>query len=88
MSTLNQAIEELLSSYHQLNGVLVEELLEVPSPLEFSKFIHRGQPFVVRGAVSDWPAVQQWTTELLESVMANRMVQIAITPSGLVRLMV
>lgn len=81
MLSLDQAIEELLLSYQELNRNHVEELLQVPSPLEFMRFVRKGRPFVVRGAILDWPAVQ-WTVEFLESTMAGKPVKVAITPSG------
>lgn len=82
MQSFDQAIEELILNYQQLNGNHVEELLEVPSHLEFMRYVHKGRPFVVKGAVGDWPAVQ-WTDEFLENAMAEKKVKVAVTPSGL-----
>lgn len=75
------AMEELISTYHELNGSNVDELAELPTPLEFMQYVRRGRPFVIRGAVSEWPAMQ-WTVEYLENEMKGCRVQIAMTPSG------
>lgn len=84
ISSMHVAMEELISTYHELNGSHVDELAELPTPLEFMQYVRRGRPFVVRGAVSEWPAMQ-WTIQYLESEMKGSRVQIAMTPSGLVR---
>lgn len=76
-------MKELLSTYHELNGSVVEELHEPPTPLEFMKFVHKGRPFVVRGGVSNWPAMQ-WTVEYLMERMGKTAIQVAVTPEGLV----
>lgn len=78
---IDEAVEDLLSDYHELNGSVITELSETPSPLEFMRFVKKGQPFVVRGAVLDWPAIQ-WTVESLENIMRDTAVHVATTPSG------
>lgn len=78
---IDDAIRELLITYQELNGSVVEELHEHPTPLEFMRYVHRGRPFVVRGGVSDWPALQ-WTIEYLKQTMGDTMIQVAVTPSG------
>lgn len=84
ISTIYTAMEELIATYHELNGSHVDELAEIPTPLEFMQYVRRGRPFVIRGAVSEWPAMQ-WTPEYLENEMKGSRVQIAMTPSGLVK---
>ena len=83
-SSMETAMEELISTYHELNGSHVDELAELPTPLEFMQYVRRGRPLVIRGAVSEWPAMQ-WTAEYLETEMRGSRVQIAMTPSGFVR---
>lgn len=78
---LHASIEELISSYHELNPAFVEELTEAPSPLEFMRYVSRNTPFVVRGGVSHWPAMS-WTMKHLEELMGDASVEVAITPSG------
>ncbi|MCJ1427013.1 hypothetical protein MMC29_004916 [Sticta canariensis] len=80
-SSMETAMEELISTYHELNGSHVDELAELPTPLEFMQYVRRGRPLVIRGAVSEWPAMQ-WTAEYLETEMTGSRVQIAVTPSG------
>ena len=82
-SDLDDAVRELLATYQELNGSIVEELHEHPTPLEFMRYVHKGRPFVVRGGVSDWPAMQ-WTIEYLKQIMGKTTIQVAVTPSGLV----
>ena len=80
-SVIENAVRELLSTYHDLNGSVVEELGEPPTPLEFMKFVHKGRPFVIRGGILDWPAMQ-WTVEYLKETMGETAIQVAVTPSG------
>ena len=80
---LHKAIEELITTYHELNGSHVAELTEVPSPIEFMQYVRRGRPCVIRGAASEWPATN-WTVEYLENKMKGSYIQVAITPLGCV----
>ena len=80
-SRLDEAVKELLVTYQALNGSVVEELYEHPTPLEFMRYVHKGRPFVVRGGISDWPALQ-WTIEYLKRTMGKTAIQVAVTPSG------
>lgn len=80
---LDDAVKELLVTYQELNGSVVKELHEHPTPLEFMRYVNKGRPFVVRGGVSDWPATQ-WTIEHLKKMMGETAIQVAVTPSGLV----
>jgi jumonji domain-containing protein 7 len=46
-------IRVLLESYNELNSSYITELDEIPSPLEFMRFVSLNRPFVVRGGASD-----------------------------------
>ncbi len=83
--SVDEALVEMLAAYHELNGAQADELDEVPSPLEFMRYVAKKQPFVVRQAASKWPAVRLWNAEYLKRVVGNALVKVAITPSGLVR---
>lgn len=80
---VHNAIEELITTYQELNGNQVAELTEVPSPIEFMQYVRRGRPCVIRGAASEWPATN-WTVEYLENKMKGNHIQVAITPLGCV----
>ena len=75
-------IIELLASYNELNGSVVEELDEEPSPLEFMRYVARNTPFVVRRAASGWTACQTWNVEYLQHVLEHETVNVAVTPQG------
>lgn len=79
---LEDAVKELIITYQELNGSTVEELHEAPTPLEFMRYVHKGRPFVIRGAVSHWPAATLWNVEYLKRVMGETAIQVAVTPSG------
>lgn len=81
--SVNAAIEEFILTYHELNGNHVDELSELPSPLEFLQYVRRARPFVVRRGVAEWPAMR-WTVEHLENELKGSRVQVAMTPSGFV----
>ncbi|MCJ1256106.1 hypothetical protein MMC24_003926 [Lignoscripta atroalba] len=63
---MNAAIEHLISSYHELNSSLIDNLTEEPSPLEFMS----------------WPAVQKWDVQYLKAVLSDKAITVALTPDG------
>ena len=79
---MNDPVVNVITSYHELNASVVEELIEEPSPLEFMRYVARNRPFVVRGAASDWDAVKQWDAKYLREAMHGQSVEVAITPLG------
>ncbi|KAI4284848.1 MAG: hypothetical protein L6R38_001113 [Xanthoria sp. 2 TBL-2021] len=78
----DDAIVELLTSYHELNGSHVDELETAPSPLLFMQYIAKNRPFVLRGGAASWPATSLWDPGYLGMKMGNSSVKVAITPSG------
>ncbi|KAL8852377.1 MAG: hypothetical protein Q9221_002761 [Calogaya cf. arnoldii] len=81
-TSTDDAIVELLTSYHELNGGHVDELEEPPSPLVFMQYIAKNRPFVLRGGGNNWPATSLWDPEYLSMKMGNSRVKVAVTPSG------
>lgn len=77
-------IAELITTYHELNSSVVEELAEEPSPLEFMRYVARNTPFVVRGGARDWQATKTWNVEYLTRFLHGHNVNVAVTPLGLV----
>ncbi|TVY84234.1 JmjC domain-containing protein [Lachnellula suecica] len=75
-------IAELLTTYNELNSSSIDELLEVPSPLEFMRYVARNRPFVVRGGASDWKATRTWDLASLKERMGGMGVNVAVTPKG------
>lgn len=75
-------IADLISTYHELNAPIVDELYEEPSALEFMRYVAKNRPFVVRGGAKSWKACEAWNAEYLAKVMKDEDVQVAITPYG------
>ena len=80
----NAALHQLLSTFNDLNGAVIEELTDEPSPLDFMRFVSRNTPFVVRGAASTWKASQEWNSAYLISALRGQFVNVAVTPFGCV----
>lgn len=80
----SDTIAELITTYHELNSSVVEELTEEPSPLEFMRYVARNTPFVVRGGARDWQATKTWNVEYLTQFLKDHNVNVAVTPLGLV----
>ena len=77
---LHAATEELIRSYHEVNGPIDE----VKGSITFEnllKHIRLNRPLVVRGGCSNWRAMQ-WNVAYLRSKMGDRSVKVAETPSG------
>ncbi|RDW94805.1 putative phospholipase a2 protein [Coleophoma crateriformis] len=75
-------IAELLISYDELNSPHVDVLDEVPSALEFLRYVARNRPFVVRGGASDWKATRTWNVSTLKGLLKDEKVNVALTPKG------
>ncbi|EME86261.1 uncharacterized protein MYCFIDRAFT_88328 [Pseudocercospora fijiensis CIRAD86] len=80
--SLEHPIQQLIHTYHELNVSAVDELHRVPSALEFSRFVRKNRPFVVRNAAWDWPAVHAWDAAYLTQTMLGQLVNVACTPKG------
>ena len=75
-------ITELLATYTDLNSPRIEELAEVPSALEFMRYVARNRPFVVRGGAEEWKATKTWDVSTLKGLLEGQSVNVAITPHG------
>ncbi|GAB7345649.1 hypothetical protein MBLNU457_3939t1 [Dothideomycetes sp. NU457] len=87
MATLNgkflpDSLRNLLETYYDFNSTTVDELEDVPSALEFMRYVGRNRPFVVRRGARDWQAFEEWNAAYLERIMADSKVNVAITPFG------
>lgn len=82
MRTIDDALRELLETYHDMNPNTVDEVWEEPSPLEFMQYVARNRPFVVRGGAQSWKAVKDWSAEYLINTVGENSVNVAITPEG------
>ncbi|KAF5631571.1 phospholipase [Fusarium sp. NRRL 52700] len=78
----DEAIENLISTFNELNSNSIDELHDEPSPLEFMRYVARNTPFVIRGGASSWKACQDWNSAYLLSVMKGQNVNVAVTPYG------
>ena len=76
------ALEELISTFNELNSSAVEELDSEPSPLEFMRFVARNTPFVVRQGASSWKARREWNSSYLRSALQGQTINVAVTPYG------
>lgn len=76
------SITSLITSYHELNPTVLDELCAEPTALEFMRYVSRNRPFVVRGGAKHWHAVRKWDAEYLRDRMKGRDVKVAVTPHG------
>ncbi|RFU34941.1 hypothetical protein B7463_g1424, partial [Scytalidium lignicola] len=75
-------LNESLITYNELNSREVEELTEVPTALEFMRYVARNRPVVIRGGAKDWEATRNWNAAYLKNILHGRSVNVAITPLG------
>jgi len=73
---------ELLTTYTELNSTRIDEFAEVPSALEFMRFVARNRPFVVRGGANGWTATRTWGVQVLKELLEGQSVNVAVTPKG------
>ncbi|PSN66232.1 Clavaminate synthase-like protein [Corynespora cassiicola Philippines] len=75
-------LEDLITTYHDLNPTTIDELPSDPSPLEFLRYVSQNRPFVIRRGASTWPACQKWSAPHLLSILGPHPVNLATTPHG------
>ncbi|KUJ22207.1 phospholipase A2 [Mollisia scopiformis] len=80
--TGSDPIVSLLTAYNELNPASVDELTEVPSPLEYMRCVARNRPFVVRGGAADWEATKTWDVATLKELLKGQTVNVAVTKKG------
>lgn len=81
-SQVEKALQELITTFNELNSSRIEELDSEPSPLEFMRYVARNTPFVIRGGASSWKAAQAWDASYLRSALVGQSVNVAVTPHG------
>ncbi|CAI6332250.1 unnamed protein product [Periconia digitata] len=79
---VDDAVRDLITSYHSFNSTTIDELSEEPSALEFMRYVSRNRPFVVRKGAENWKARQKWNAAYLSGVLKDQSVNVAITPYG------
>ena len=79
---MSDPVADHITSYHELNAGVIDELFEQPSPLEFMRYVAKNRPFVVRRAAADWDAAKKWDATYLLEAMEGEHVNVAVTPSG------
>lgn len=84
MNEIKDSITAAITTYHDLNASVVDELEDEPSPLEFMRFVSKNRPCVVRNAAKEWTATRKWDAEYLKRKMEGQKVQVAVTPFGCV----
>ena len=75
-------LEEMITLYQDLNSSSIDVLTSKPSPLEFMRYVARNRPFVVRNALTSWPAYKKWTPRYLNQTLSNSSINVALTPHG------
>ncbi|KAK3107962.1 hypothetical protein LTR53_017962 [Teratosphaeriaceae sp. CCFEE 6253] len=79
---MDEPLSDLITTYHELNAAVVDELHEEPSALEFMRHVAMNRPFVARRAAAEWTACERWDAAYLRRAMAGDEVKVAVTPSG------
>lgn len=67
-----------------MNPSHVEEVLAVPSAIEFARFVQRNRPVVFRGLGFEMniPALEKWNEAYLRDKLGSTELKIAATPAG------
>jgi len=86
MTAVPDPTAELLTTYNELNSSTIDELAELPSALEFMRYVAKNRPFVIRGGAAEWKATKIWNISVLKELLKDQSVNVAVTPEGYVRL--
>ncbi|RKF55266.1 JmjC domain-containing protein 7 [Golovinomyces cichoracearum] len=82
MEKSEDPIITLLQDYSELNSTHVDILSELPSPLEFMRYVSLNRPFVIRSGASKWEATQCWNVAKLKQILKGQLINVAVTPYG------
>jgi hypothetical protein len=67
---------------HWIGSDEVERIARPRGKAAFEKFVARGKPVIITGAMADWPALKQWTDDYLKSLLSDEVVLVAMSTSG------
>ncbi|KAF2165241.1 hypothetical protein M409DRAFT_56113 [Zasmidium cellare ATCC 36951] len=76
------SIRSVITSYHELNPTVLDELAEQPTALDFMRYVSTNRGFIVRRGAKDWDALRKWDAAYLRDAMKGRDVKVAVTPHG------
>lgn len=76
------AVLNLIETYHELNACVIDELTAQPTALQFARYVGKNRPFIVRKGACSWRAVRQWDASYFREVMGDAAVNVATTPKG------
>ena len=82
--SLHEAIEEMITAYHEVNGP-IDELHGDYRFLDrhvFGRYVAKNRPFIMRNGCNNWAATQSWNAGYLREKMEGRSVKVASTPIG------
>ncbi|XP_078263196.1 bifunctional peptidase and (3S)-lysyl hydroxylase JMJD7 [Rhinoraja longicauda] len=84
MQMLRASVQRLAEEARDLYlNDAVPYLDQPPTPLEFLRsWLCPNKPFIVRNAISHWPAISKWTFPYLREEVGEQSVSVAVTPNG------
>lgn len=75
-----EAIEEMITTYQDVNGP-IEEYNADPSSSVYASHVAKNRPFIIRKGCSNWTAAS-WSVRYLQEKMYGKPVNVAETPVG------
>eukprot|EP00879_Flechtneria_rotunda_P021792 GHRR01022979.1.p1 GENE.GHRR01022979.1~~GHRR01022979.1.p1 ORF type:complete len:316 (+),score=99.04 GHRR01022979.1:221-1168(+) len=64
-------------------GNIIQVLAAPVCPARFLReFVASNKPVLIRGAIDHWPALQQWSPELLKARAGQQQISVDVTPNG------
>ncbi|XP_078419197.1 bifunctional peptidase and (3S)-lysyl hydroxylase JMJD7 isoform X2 [Cetorhinus maximus] len=84
MQTVRESLRRVAQEARELYlNDSVPYLDQSPTPLELQRsWLCPNKPFIVRNAISHWPAVSKWTASYLREMVGKQLVSVAVTPNG------
>lgn len=54
-----------------------------PKPIEFLRtWVNPNVPLIIKGGAENWPALKKWNPDYFISVLKDKRVSVAVTPTG------
>ena len=82
-STLEHLCQNLIVLLLPWNSIGWYSIPSFPSVFLFRDWVSPNLPVIIRGGAAHFPALKNWSPELLRSRIGNASVTVAVTPNGL-----
>jgi jumonji domain-containing protein 7 len=72
-------LQRVTKDYQDLNSSTVDFVDQIPSSVEFSRFVASNRPLIIRGRQKHQLALKKWSNDYLLQSMGENLVEIGVS---------